>query len=378
MSLVPPLGHSAPRPVLARARSPRTAARTIGIAGLLVLAVAACAPAVPTAPASYAAATTIPASPTPIAASPDASNPHSSPTHGTAATPTPTDGASGGPDLLVLAPAGDAASLHLVRMSGEVISVPLPDPTVAAVVPIADGRLLAVLRDGRSFVATRGPSGSRPAPAGMPSRSTDPARCPPGAFAWSATASPDGSRVAVIARPADAQAPSSLVVIEPDRGRREVHPLADESEGVAPAWVDAARVAIVQRDRFDRVFLAIVAVADGRTLEPIDVRAVGFATSGDGATCVALPEERVVVGPTASVLALRLLPESGPALPAGDRPSGGVALSGDGRFLALGVDSGGSGPTRLAIYERIGGAWHAGPRIALPAGASGGQPTWLP
>ncbi|HZL15652.1 MAG TPA: hypothetical protein VFC97_06065, partial [Verrucomicrobiae bacterium] len=64
--------------------------------------------------------------------------------------------------------------------------------------------------------------------------------------------------------------------------------------------------------------------------------------------------------------------------PAADRPSGGVALSGDGRFLALAAQDGDTGSGRLTIYERIGGAWHAGPRIALPPGASGGQPTWLP
>jgi hypothetical protein len=78
------------------------------------------------------------------------------------------------------------------------------------------------------------------------------------------------------------------------------------------------------------------------------------------------------------VLAHGLLPKSGPAQAAADRPSGGVALSGDGRFLALGVQDGETDPTRLAIYEQIGGSWRAGPRIALPAGASGGQPTWLP
>jgi hypothetical protein len=348
------------------------------LAGLLVLAVSGCAPAVPSAPASNTTATTGLVPPTPGAATPAASTPRSSPPGAAAATQTPTDNASAGPDLLVLASAGDVASLDLVRLSGEVIPVPLPDPSVTAVVPIAGGRLLAVLRDGRSFVATRGPAGLAAGTGWRAVALSGPGTMPSGAFAWAATASPDGSRVAVIARPADAQAPSALVVIEPDRGRREVHPLADESEGVAPAWVDTARVAIVQRDRSDRVFLALVAAADGRTLGRVDVRAVGFATSGDGATCVALPGDRVVVGPTASVLAHGLLPESGPAQAAADRPSGGVALSGDGRFLALGVQDGETDPTRLAIYEQIGGSWRAGPRIALPAGASGGQPTWLP
>ena len=201
---------------------------------------------------------------------------------------------------------------------------------------------------------------------------------PPGTFIWSATASPDGTRVAAIARPADTPSPSALVVIAPDSGRREVHPLADESEGVEPAWLDTARVAIVQRDRLDRVFLAVVGAADGRNLERVRVRAIGFATSSDGGTCVALSDERLVVGPTASVLARGLLPESGPALPAADRVSGGIALSDDGRFLALVIEDGDSGPDRLAIEAWIGGAWRAGPRIVLPAGAAGGQPIWLP
>jgi len=292
------------------------------------------------------------------------------------ATPTLT-GATPEPELLLLASAGGVASLHLVRLSGDMIPVALPDPSVAAVVPIAGGRLLAVVRDGRSFVATRGRAGLA-VPGWRTLALGGPGAMPPGAFAWSAAASPDGSRVAVIARPADAQAPSALVMIAPDRLRREVHLLGDETEGVAPAWVDPARVAIVQRDRFDRVFLAVVAAADGRIVERVRVRAVGFATSGDGATCVSLPNDRVVVGPTASVLALGLLPESGPALPAADQLSGGVALSHDGRLLALAVQDGEAGPGRLAIYAWIGGAWQAGPRIALPAGDSGGQPQWLP
>lgn len=376
MIRVPPHRHSAPRPAQARARSRPTAGRAAGLAGLFLLAVAGCTPAVPTAPASGATAS--PGSRTPVAATPVSSTPHSSPTGASAATPTPTDSASAEPDLLVLASAGEVASLELVRLSGEVISVPLPDPSVAAVVPIASGRLLAVLRDGRSYVATRGPGGLAAGAGWHAIAMGGPGAMPPGAFVWSATASPDGSRVAAIARPADAQAPSALLVIAPDRGRRDLHLLADESEGVPPAWVDTTRVAIVQRDRFDRVFLALVAAADGQILEHIDVRAVGFATSGDGATCVALPDDRVVVGPTASVLAPGLLPESGPALPAADRLAGGVALSGDGRFLALAVQDGEAGPGRLVIYERNGGAWRAGPRIALPAGATGGQPTWLP
>lgn len=288
------------------------------------------------------------------------------------------DGAFAGPDLLVLASQGTAASLHLVRLSGQVVPIPLPDASVAAVAPMAGGQLVAVLRDGRAFVAPRGPAGLATGADWRALALGGPGAIPPGTFVWSATASPDGTRIAAIARPGDAQAPSALVVIEPALGHREVHLLEDESEGVPPAWLDGARVAIVQRDRFDRVFLAVVFAADGRTLERAQVRAVGFATSGDAATCVALPGDRVVVGQTASVLALGILPDSGPAMPASDRASGGVALSHDGRFLAIAVQDGQTDPGRLAIYARVGEEWKAGPRIAVPAGAAGGQPTWLP
>ena len=283
-----------------------------------------------------------------------------------------------GPDLLLLAFDGETASLRLLRHSGEVIPVPLPDPSVAAVAPIAGGRLVAVLRDGRAFVAQRGPDGLGSGTEWRAIALSGPGVMPAGAFVWSATASPDGTRVAAIARPADTQSPSALVVIDPARGRREVSRLADETEGVPPAWVDEARLAIVQRDRFDRVILGLVAVSDGRVLDRLQVRANGFGTSGDGRTSVALAEDHLVVGPTASVLASRRLPESGPASPAADLVSGGFALSRDGRFLAIVVQQGDAGPSSLAIYEHVGDAWRAGPRLAQPDGLSVGWPTWLP
>jgi hypothetical protein len=270
------------------------------------------------------------------------------------------------------------ASLHLVPRSGDAIPVPLPDPSVAAVAPIDGDRLLALLRDGRAFVARRGPTGLAAGAGWLAVALDGPGAMPPGAFIWSATASSDGRLVAAIARPADAQSPGALVLIEPDQGRREVHLLEHETEGNPPAWVDDARVAIVERDRYDRVFLELVAVADMRILERLTVRAVGFATSGDGATCAALPDDRVVVGSTASLLALGMLPESGPALPAEDHASGGIALSAGGRYVALSVRAGDTGPGWLAVYERIGGGWEPRERLSLPAGVSGGQPTWLP
>ncbi len=237
---------------------------------------------------------------------------------------------------------------------------------------------MAVLRDGRAFVAQRGPDGLASGTAWRALALSGPGEMPAGAFIWSATASPDGTRVAAIARPGDTQSPSALVVIDPASGRREINRLADETEGVPPAWVDEARVAIVQRDRFDRLFLGLLAVSDGRVLDRLQVRAYAFGTSGDGRTSVALTGDRLVVGPTASVLTSRRLPGSGPVLPGADLVSGGFALSRDGRFLAMVVQPGDAGPGSLAIYERASDAWRAGPRLAQPDGLTPGWPTWLP
>ena len=376
MSSLPPDVLSPPRPAAGRARSRRIAALVPSVALSVAVTLAGCAPAVPTAPpsidataspAALASGSETPASPTP--------RPIPTPAGATPVAPTlaPT-----GPDLLLLAFDGETASLRLLRLSGEAIPVPLPDPSVAAVAPIAGGRLVAVLRDGRAFVAQRGPDGLASGTEWRAIALSGPGVMPAGAFVWSATASPDGTRVAAIARPADTQSPSALVVIDPARGRHEVNRLADETEGVPPAWIDETRLAIVQRDRFDRVFLGLVAVSDGRVLDRLQVRANGLGTSGDGRTSVALADDHLVVGPTASVLTSRRLPESGPALPAADLVSGGFALSHDGRFLAIVVQQGDAGPSSLAIYEHVGDAWRAGPRLAQPDGLSVGWPTWLP
>jgi hypothetical protein len=201
---------------------------------------------------------------------------------------------------------------------------------------------------------------------------------PPGAIVWSATSSPDGTRLAAIARPPDTESPSALVVIEPGRGRRDIRPLADESEGVAPAWIDDTRVAIVQRDHFDRPFLALVVVATGRVTDRLPFRALDFGTSRDARTSVVLTGDRIVVGPTASVLEMRRAPDTGPTTPSGDSVRGGIALSADGRYLAVAIEEGDPGPSRIAIYERAGGTWRAAIRITPPASASGGWLTWLP
>jgi hypothetical protein len=201
---------------------------------------------------------------------------------------------------------------------------------------------------------------------------------PPGAVVWSATSSPDGTWLAMIARPRDAESPSALIVIEPGRGRRDILPLADGSEGVAPAWIDGARVAIVQRDHFDRPFLALITVATGRVTDRLVFRALDFGTSRDARTSVVLTDDHIGVGPTASVLELRRAPETGPTTPIGDRVRGGIALNGDGRFLAVAIEEGDPGPSRIAVYERADGTWRTATRITPPASASGGWLTWLP
>ena len=315
---------------------------------------------------------------TPDAAAPAATTPSSSPTPTAAATPPAPSGAPAGRELLLLAFDAGAAALSLVRLSGDVVPLPLPDPSVAAVAPAAGGQLVAVLRDGRAFAAPRGPAGLVAGTSWRDLSLTGPGAMPPGAVVWSATSSPDGARLAAIARPPDTESPSALIVIEPGRGRREIRPLAEGSEGIAPAWIDDAHVAIVQRDRLDRPFLALVAVATGRVADRLPIRALDFGTSGDALTSAVLTGDRIVVGPTASLLETRRAPDTGPATPPGDSVRGGIALSGDGRYLAVAIEEGDPGPSRIAIYEQAGGGWRAAIRITPPASASGGWLTWLP
>jgi hypothetical protein len=84
-----------------------------------------------------------------------------------------------------------------------------------------------------------------------------------------------------------------------------------------------------------------------------------------------------VVGPTAPVLALGRAPGTGPDLPAGDLVRGGIALDEDGGLLAVAVQAGDPGPSRIAVYVRDGETWHAGARITPPVSTSGGWLTWL-
>jgi hypothetical protein len=378
MSRIPPDRLVAPRPAGGRARSRRAVGFAAGLArSLIAVAVAGCAPAVPGAPTpSDSAASAAPR--TSDAATPAAPMPSAGPTRSASATPPTPTGTSAGPELLLLAYEGEAAMLSLVRLSGEVIPLPLPGSSVAAVAPTGGGQLVAVLRDGRAFVAPRGPAGLATGAGWRALALAGSGEMPPGAIAWSATSSPDGTRLAAIARPRDAESPSALIVIEPGRGRRDVLPLADGSEGVAPAWIDDGRVAIVQRDRLDRPFLALVDIATGRVADRLPIRALDVGTSRDARTAAVLAGNRVVVGPTALMLELRRAPDTGPAMPPADSVRGGMALSGDGRYLAMAIEEGDPGPSRIAIYERAGGAWRAVTRITPPVSASGGWLTWLP
>jgi len=159
-------------------------------------------------------------------------------------------------------------------------------------------------------------------------------------------------------------------MIEPGGRRRDVRPLAGQSEGLAPAWIDATTVAVVQRDRSDRLFVAIVAAATGRLFDPLEIEALDYQTSRDSRTSAILTRDRIAVGPTASVLELRKAPDGGPATPLTDIVRGGIALSADGRYLAAAVEEGNPGRARVAIYERAGGRWLASIRVSSPGGAN--------
>lgn len=389
MIRIPPDRLDASRPAHGRARSARAArlATELGLA-VLAVAMASCARPVPSSPASIGA-TASPGVPAASVASRTAGA-SALPTIGPAPTPsvdptqpaatrsaTPT-GAAAGPELLLLADRGDVTSLSLVRLSGDVVPLPMPDPSVAAVVPVANGKLVALLRDGRAFVAPRGPAGLLAGTGWRALALTGAGSMPPGTMVSAATSSPDGTRLVAIARPRDAFLPSALVVIEPGRERRDIRPLANETEGVPPAWIDDSRVAIVQRDRLDRTFLAIVAVATGRVTDRLAVRVLDFGTSRDSRTAVGKTHDRIVVGPTASVLELRRAPDAGPATPPDDFVRGGVALSSDGHYLAAAIEEDDSGRSRIAIYEQTGGSWRPTIRITPPAGTLGGWLTWLP
>lgn len=289
----------------------------------------------------------------------------------------PADGPAGS-GLLLLTTVDGVRSLALVLPSAEVVALPVPGPSTMSVTPMPDGALVALLADGAAFLAPGGPSGLL---AGTGWRALGirwTGSIPDTSMIFGATASPDGTRLAAIARPPEAESPSALVIIEPTAGRGVVWQLDNESTGVAPAWLNASTVAVVQRGRDHRTFLAVLAAASGAASDRISFRALDFHTSGDTETAVVLGDEnRLLVGPTAELLERRSAPDEGPATYPGDTVRGGVALDQDGRHLAAVVEDG-TGASWIATFELVGDNWQPGARIAAPSGSSGGWVAWLP
>lgn len=296
-----------------------------------------------------------------------------------APSPTASPARAAGPALLLLALADDVRVLSVLRPSAEAVALPLPDPSTMAVTPMPDGTLVALLGDGRAFAAPGGAAGLLAGTGWRPLDLRWAGALPGRSIVFGATASPDGTRLAAIARPPDAEGPSALVVVEPTEGRGLTWRLAADSLGVPPAWIDDSRVALVQRGRDGRTFLSILTVATGQAVDRISLRALDFRTSGDARTAVVLGDQgRLLVGATEELLDRRRAPDDGPATQPGDVVRGGVALDREGRRLAAVVDDEVAGVSRIAIFERVGGTWQPTTRIPGPGGSSGGTVAWLP
>ncbi len=353
----PPLRPSAPRPAIGRAGRPSIPGRqrrvVLATAAALVAAgiVGGCGP---------------------LSSGPPTNAP--SPT----APPEASTGESAGSALLLLTRVDDVPVLSLVRPSVGVATLPLPDPSTIAVTPMGNGSLVALLADGGAFVAPGGAAGLL---AGTGWRRLDlrwSGALPAEAILFAATASPDGQRLAAVARPPFAESPSALVIVEPAAGRAAAWSLPDESTGAAPAWVDGDRVALIQRGRAGQTFLAVLGAARGKVIDRITFRALDVGTSGDaGTTVVRGDESRLFVGQTADVLERKRLPDEGPVIRPGDAVRGGVALDRDGRHLAAVIEDT-AGVSRIAIFEKVGDAWRPAAGIAPPPGSSGGRVSWLP
>ena len=292
--------------------------------------------------------------------------------------PTAAPGETAEPTLLLLATVDDVPALALVRSSVGSTALPLPDPSTMAVTALGDGSLVALLADGRAFLAAHGPAGLL---AGGGWRAIDlhwSGALPDGAIIFAATASPDGTRLAAIARPPFAESPSALVVVEPAAGRAEAVELPNESLGASPAWLDRDQVAIVQRGHDARTLIAVVDLATEGVIDRIPFRALALGTSGDGQTVIVLGDEsRLLVGPTTDMLERRRAPDDGPDLAPGDVVRGGVVLNRDGHRLAAVIEDA-AGISRIATFVRAGDAWEPGVRFAAPPGWSGGRITWCP
>lgn len=307
----------------------------------------------------------------------------SSPSQPTAApSPTGAPAASPGetaePTLLLLATVDDVRVLGFVRPSVGVLALPLPDPSTMAVTPMGDGSLLALLADGRAFVAQDGPAGLLSGTGWHPLELEWNGALPAEAIIFAASASPDGKRIAAVARPPFAESPSALVTVEPAAGRAAAWALPDESTGAPPAWLEGDHVAVVQRGRAGQTFLAVLTAASGKVIDRITFRALDIGTSGDaGTTVIHGDESRLYVGPTADVLERRHVPDEGPVIRPGDVVRGGVALDRDGRRLAAVVEDA-AGINRIATFVRGGEGWEPDVRLAAPPGSYGGRLAWLP
>lgn len=353
MSTRPPLRAPASRPAVGRAGRHPTR-RRLAVAALVLAA-------------ALGGGCGLPSSSEPAAAPSPTASPPASPV------------GPAGSALLLLAVADDIRVLSLVLPSAEVVALPLPDPSTMAVTPMLDGALVALLGDGRAFVAPGGAAGLLAGTGWRPLGLRWAGALPGGSIVFGATASPGGTRLAAIARPPDAEGPSALLVIDPAEGRGVIRPLADDSLGAPPAWLDDSRIALVQRGRDGRTRLSIVAVATGRVVDQTPFRALDFRTSGDARTAVVLGDEsRLLVGPTAEVLERRRAPDGGPVTSASDVVRGGIALDREGRRLAAVVDDAMAGASWIAVFERAAGTWQATARIPAPRGSGGGTVAWIP
>jgi hypothetical protein len=292
--------------------------------------------------------------------------------------PTAAPGETAEPTLLVLATVDDVRVLGFVRPSVGVVALPLPDPSTMAVTPMGDGSLVALLADGRAFVAPEGPAGLLSGTEWHPLELEWNGALPTEAIVFAASASPDGKRIAAVARPPFAESPSALVIVEPAAGRAAASVLPDESTGAPPAWLEGDHVAVVQRGRAGQTFLAVLIAASGKVVDRITFRALDIGTSGDaGTTVIHGDESRLLVGPTTDVLERRRAPDGGPDLAPGDVVRGGVALDRDGRRLAAVVEDT-AGISRIATFVRAGDGWEPDVRFAAPPGSFGGRLAWLP
>ena len=238
---------------------------------------------------------------------------------------------------------------------------------------------MALLADGRAFLAAHGPAGLLAGRGWRPLDLRWSGALPDDAIIFAATASPDGTRLAAIARPPFAESPSALVVVEPAAGRAEAVALPNESLGAPPAWLGRDQVAIVQRGRDARTLVAIIDLATEGVIDRIPFRALALGTSGDGHTAVVLGRrESAARGPHGRCAGTtsgtgRRAATSQP----GDVVRGGVALDRDGRRLAAVVEDA-AGISRIATFVRAGDAWEPGVRFAAPPGSFGGRIAWLP